>query len=453
MKQASLRTRLILVASAFVTLIWFFAIVIVAVNLKWFLDRLIDLELERDMRLASHLYEIIQPNVDGPSLEAIQHLYQDVGMITTLQGTWGFKTFFSDGRVILGSEHVPDFPLPASAGFSDIEVDGETWRLYTREIEADIWTVLVANKSGATTLILRNLSSVPWFLLLILPLTILAAIYGIRRATRPVIELERTVRERSPRSLDPLDASQVPVEIEPLVNAVNQLLERVRKLVQHEHRFVANAAHELQTPLAAMKTELQNCMAQTDDAEVVRTLARLEARVNRSVYSVKQLLTLARLDPDTPLALNDSVDLERVVYDELAARGDDLLRLGLDCEVDCADAQLAGCNGELVKILVRNLVENALKYSTEGSDVDIGVLRRGDTLRLRVANDCAPLRPEALQQLRESFFRVPGNGSTGVGLGLAIVDRIAALHGGSVDFQYRRDNQGLAVTVSFPTAA
>ena len=260
------------------------------------------------------------------------------------------------------------------------------------------------------------------------------------------------MRRRSPRSLDPLDDAELPVEVEPLVSAVNQLLARVQKLVSHEQRFVANAAHELQTPLAAMKTELQNCQQQVDDPDLLRTLARLEQRVNRSVYSVKQLLTLARLDPDTPLHRQDSVNIEHLVFDELAALGDELLRLSLGYQVDCEGATLAPCNGELVNILVRNLVENAVKYATRGSDIDISCRHHKGTLVLRVANDCAPLAPQTMQQLRDSFFRVPGNDATGVGLGLAIVDRIAALHGGSLDFQYRRGNEGLAVTVAFPTA-
>ena len=453
MKRTSLRTRLIVVSTAFVTLIWLSAIVIVAFNLKWFLDRIIDIELERDMQLANHLYALISESIDSPSLDAIENLYKDVGMISALQGEWGFRVFYEDGRSLLASVHVPDFPRPQQEGFSNLEVDGELWRLYARTLEENIWTVLVANKSGANSLILQNLSPTPWFLLLILPVTIFAAVYGIHRATQPIKAMESTVRQRSPRSLDPLDAGSVPVEIEPLVGAVNQLLERVRNLVRHEQRFVANAAHELQTPLAAMKTELQNCIAQTEDEELAFTLARLEKRLNRSVYSVKQLLTLARLDPDAPLQRIDTANLEHIVYDELAAQGDNLLRLNLETEVRCNAPPLTHCNNDLVTIAVRNLVENAIKYATKGTRIEIDTQRQRNGISLRVANDCAPMTLETMQQLRDSFFRVTGNDATGVGLGLAIVDRIATLHSGSLDFQYRKGEEGLAVTVQFSDAS
>lgn len=449
MSKASLRTRLIFIASAFVTLIWLSAIVIVAFNLKLFLDRLIDIELERDMRLSRHLYQIIAPNLD-PDLKGLEALHNDVGIISSLQGEWGFKTYSSDGELYFGSTHVPDFPLPREEGFFDMTFDGEVWRVHAQRMDDDIWTVVTANKSGANRLVLQNLSPTPWFLLLILPLTVLAAIYGIHRATRPIVELEQTVRQRSPRSLEPLAQDNVPVEVEPLVSAVNQLLARVQKLVDHEHRFVANAAHELQTPLAAMKTELQNSRHQTDDPALTETLARLERRVNRSVYSVKQLLTLARLDPEAPLTRDDSANIEHIVFDELAACGDDLLRNNLATDVRCAGATLARCNRELVVILVRNLVENAIKYALPDSEIEISADTDDGALTLCVANDCAPMPVATMQQLRDSFFRVPGNDATGVGLGLAIVDRIANLHGGGVDFRYRNGEDGLAVTVVFP---
>lgn len=448
MNKTSLRTRLILVSSLFVTIIWLLAITIVAFNLKWFLDRIIDVELERDMRLSAHLYEIIRPSV-SISLDALEGLHKDVGMITALQGEWAFKAYSDEGKLALASANAPDFPLPAEQGFNDIRIDGELWRVYTKQIDDDVWIVLVANKSGANSVILNNLSPAPWFLLLILPLTILAVIYGIHRGTRPIVDLERRVRQRSPRSLEPLDAGNVPVEVEPLVNAVNQLLGRVQDLVIHEHRFVANAAHELQTPLAAMKTELQNCQNQTQDPALSKTLTRLEHRVNRSVYSVKQLLTLARLDPELPLQREDRVNLEHIVYDELAALGDDLLSLKLECNVQCKAEELSACNKELITILVRNLVENAIKYATPGTDIEIRTEIAMGKTKLRVANNCPPMTPATMQQLRDSFFRVPGNDATGVGLGLAIVDRIASLHDGKLDFQYRRGQQGLAVTVTF----
>ena len=449
MSKASLRTQLAFIASAFVTLIWFSAIVIVAFNLKWFLDRLIDVELERDMRLSHHLYQIMGPSLD-PDLKALEALHNDVGLITSLQGEWGFKAYSNQGEVYFASMNAPVFPKPEEEGFFDLEADGEIWRIHAQQMEDDIWMVVTANKSGANRLVLQNLSPTPWFLLLILPLTVLAAIYGIHRATRPIVELEQTVRQRSPRSLEPLAQDNLPVEVEPLVSAVNQLLSRVQKLVDHEHRFVANAAHELQTPLAAMKTELQNSRHLSEDPALTETLTRLERRVNRSVYSVKQLLTLARLDPEAPLKRDDSANLEHIVYDELAACGDDLLRNNLATAVQSENANLPRCNRELVVILVRNLVENAIKYALPDSEIEITAETGGGELTLRVANDCAPMSGATMQQLRDSFFRVPGNDATGVGLGLAIVDRIAHLHGGTLDFRYREGQQGLAVTVTFP---
>jgi len=440
--RSSLRTQLIVSSTVFVTVIWLFATIVVAFNLRWFLSQLVDLELQRDMQLSKHLYEIISPAAPE-SRDQLEELFEDVQMMTSLEGEWGFKVFSLGSNYITGSRHVPDFPAPTQEGFFDLILDGELWRAYAKKVDDSIWTVLLANKSGANMIILQNLNPTPWFLLLIIPLTIIAAVYGINRATRPIVNIERSVRQRSPRSLEPLAYGDIPVEVEPLVNAVNQLLGRVKNLVDHEHRFVANAAHELQTPLAAMKTELQNCLALDPPEDIASTLQRLEQRVNRSVYSVKQLLTLARLDPDAPLQKNDSVNVEHLVYDELAALGDDILRFDLNCRVECSKVVIENCNAELLKILVRNLLENAIKYATGHSEIEIVSNAHNGRVSLRVANDCAPLSPQQMAQLRDSFFRVPGNDATGVGETSA-----ATRHGGPVSCAKRGQWRGSIIQPS-----
>nr|WP_277602471.1 ATP-binding protein [Parahaliea mediterranea] len=222
--------------------------------------------------------------------------------------------------------------------------------------------------------------------------------------------------------------ASVPAELDPVVAALNDLLERLAAALESEQRFTANAAHELTTPLAAIKTEVQLCQRLLTDAQARPMLERIAARVDRAHHTVEQLLTLARLDPASPLP-DAPVAMARLLREVVAETAHLAAERGLALRLERVDAATVGGNEEALAILLRNVLVNALRYATDGSEVEVTLVREAGAVTLSVSNDCEPLAADEFQRLTRRFYRVPGSRGLGAGLGLSIAARVADLHG------------------------
>jgi signal transduction histidine kinase len=271
---------------------------------------------------------------------------------------------------------------------------------------------------------------------------------GVVRGLQPLRNLARQIAERSPELLNPVESDQVPVEMQDVVAALNDLLARLALTLEGEQRFTANAAHELVTPLAAIKTEVQLCQRQMQDDVGRAMLGRIAQRVDRAIHSVEQLLTLARVDPDAPVVLEE-VDLRVLLTDVVAESAHLASDRGLEIEIPSGDPLPLQANGEALSILLRNLLVNAFRYAREGSAVAIR-LREEGPIELEICNDCEPLSGDEFDQICERFYRVPGSNGLGAGLGLSIVSRIAEQHGADFSVGPRADGSGFCARLRFP---
>ncbi|OYU78529.1 MAG: two-component sensor histidine kinase, partial [Burkholderiales bacterium PBB5] len=274
--------------------------------------------------------------------------------------------------------------------------------------------------------------------------------WAVRPGIAPLRSRSRTWAERPPQAVAPVQVDDAPAEMQPLVAALNQLLERIGAMVVAERRFTADAAHELRTPIAAIRTQAQVALAEADVAARSHALRATLAGCDRATRLVEQLLTLSRLEagaapPMTPI---DLAALAQRVVAELApgaiARGQ---TLGLDVP---AGATLVPGNEALLSALLRNLVDNALRYSPDGAEVRVALARRDRQVQLLVDDSGPGLAEADLARLGERFFRVLGSGQSGSGLGWSIVRRIAAAHGATVAVGRSAALGGLAVTVGWP---
>jgi two-component system sensor histidine kinase QseC len=242
-----------------------------------------------------------------------------------------------------------------------------------------------------------------------------------------------------------------PTELQPVVDGLNGLFERIAALVESERRFTADAAHELRTPIAAIRTQAQVALAEADDAARRHALQSTLAGCDRATRLVEQLLTLSRVEAgEAPArAALDLSALARQQVAELAPKAIDRgQRLELQADAPCT---VQG-DTTLLAVLVRNLVDNALRYSPPGAQVQVAVQSQGGRVQLRVQDSGPGLPPEALARLGERFFRVLGTGQGGSGLGWSIVRRIAAVHGAQVQAGASAALGGLDVTVDLPAA-
>ena len=371
-----------------------------------------------------------------------------------------------DGRLRARSTDAPEEPLaPAGVqGLSEQRLAGKRWRVFTAE-QADARgsaiTVHVAEQLSARRhVLLASLRGTLLPLLLVLPLLAVGVGWTVRRALRPLHALGHRVAARSPRALDALPQDGVPAEVQPLVHALNGLLGRVAEQVAGERRFTADAAHELRTPIAAIRMQAQVAQGATQDEERRAALDATIAGCDRATRLVDQLLQLARLEADAvdtqPAAGRDiptdltavAARLVRELSDAARARGQ---QIRLECPPRPVDVPMSAA---LTAVLLRNLLDNALRYGPDGGKVAVQLLPAQATHGVRLCvEDAGPGLSDAdLARLGERFFRVLGSGQSGSGLGWSIVRRLARLHALQLHIDRSPALGGLRVTVDWPRA-
>jgi two-component system sensor histidine kinase QseC len=387
-------------------------------------------------------------------LLAITHDNEDdladiVARLETVRGTEDniyeppleFQIGLGDGSILARSPDAPELPILGVADYSDIIRHDAAWRVLNRVSEDGRYRVQVAQAIGLrdrAALEVAVQTVLP--LILIVPVLILFIYLSIRRTLRPLEQLADEVAARSPDNLAPLASRRVPTEAQPLLNAINRLFRRVERTLDNERRFTADAAHELRTPLAALKVQTQVARLSGDSPVREHALQQIEVGVDRAGRLVEQLLRLARLDPLNQPPHTVPVDLGRLVNEAVAALPErDRIVLPATSAVVLGDP-------DLLQIALRNLIDNALRYTAPDRTVEIVIDSGVDNCSLTV-NDHGPGVPETmLARLGERFFRGQPGKTEGNGLGLAIVARIAELHAARLRLA-NRPQGGLSVSL------
>jgi two-component system, OmpR family, sensor kinase len=349
----------------------------------------------------------------------------------------------------------PDAGLPESAelGFRTVRGPSGGWRVYSALLGAQVIQVaqpLRVREELAFAAASRTLAP----LLVVLPLLAVLVWRIVGRGLAPLDRLAGAAASRTPAALDPFPDAGVPEEALPLVRALNALLGRLRAALAAQRAFVADAAHELRTPLAALKLQAQLARRASDDAERAAALGELEAGLDRATHVVRQLLTLAGLEPGGPAApARAPVRLGELVRQAVA----DHARLAEEGAVDLGatrvlDDAVALGDAAALRTLVANLVDNAVRYTPAGGRVDVAAGIEGGRPYVEVA-DSGPGIPEAeRKRVFDRFYRLPGKAPPGSGLGLAIVSAIADRHAAAVTLG-DTPGGGLTARVLFPALA
>jgi signal transduction histidine kinase len=355
-------------------------------------------------------------------------------------------------KLVAALENSPHFEAPSKEGFYfQRDPSGEGgWRVLARRDEGSgLWLLVGIDLDKSRWAIYGVFGRAVFPLLIVLPLTVLILYFGVSRGLRPLQILANQISQRNPRLLEPIPQADVPAEIEPVVDSLNQLLRRLGEALESEQRFTANAAHELMTPLAAIKTEVQLCQRQVSDDDSRRMLERIVSRVDRATHTVQQLLVLARLDPEAEREMQ-RVDLHHVVVEALAETAHVAAERGITVDIAEGSPLYIEGNEASLAIMCRNLLSNAFRYACASSEVQVSLQRKpAAAVSLRICNDCAVITEEQFAHLQDRFYRVPGSDGVGAGLGLSIVARVVQLHRAAMQLGPWQDGRGFAVAVDF----
>jgi two-component system sensor histidine kinase TctE len=361
----------------------------------------------------------------------------------------------ADGARIAGDAALP--AAAASAGaYRDAQLDGGAVRIARLATRIDGHAVTI---DVASTMHKRRALADEMVVDVILPQLVLILIAGIivwvgvARGLKPLAQLQRAVAARSHRDLSPVDVPDVPREVHPLVRAVNDLMARLDEVLGLTNRFVADAAHELRTPVAGMKAHVELALREEDPQEVRRSLAQLYVGIERMSHLVAQLLSLARNEPTAVKQLELApVDLARLAFDVTTEWVPQAYRRHIDLGFDGArEGVMVAGDAQRLAELLNNLVDNAIRYSRDGGGVTVRVAAAPQP-RVSVSDDGPTIPVPERERVFERFHRLLGTRAAGSGLGLAIVREIATLHGATIVLDDDIDGVGNTFTVSFPGA-
>jgi two-component system sensor histidine kinase QseC len=362
-----------------------------------------------------------------------------------------FAIYASDGKMLLNDgENGRDIPYHYRRdGFTDgrLKDDNDAWRFLWLTAPNGKYRIVVGQEweyrqEMALDIVTSQLT--PW--LVALPLMLLLLIVLLARELRPLKNLALTLRRRSPDATDRLATDGLPTEVRPLLDALNHLFARTQEMMTRERRFTSDAAHELRSPLTALKVQTEVAQLSLDDPEAqAKALNQLHAGIDRASRLVDQLLTLSRLDSLENLDDVQTIAMADLLQSSVMDSYYSAQQAGIELRLNIHAPQVARAGQPLLlSLLVRNLLDNAVRYSPRGSVVDVTLDAQSFTVR-----DNGPgISPDALARIGERFYRPPGQEQTGSGLGLSIVKRIATLHGMRVTLANAREG-GFEVRVSW----
>ncbi|MCG2634812.1 MAG: ATP-binding protein [Gammaproteobacteria bacterium] len=446
----SIRSRLLLILLGVLLVVWVGAVLLGYQTVLTQIHNRADAQLSQTARLVTAQ---LSHELDESGLDLFQ---REVDMLLAVERhlhryetELAIQIFGPDGSMVFRTLNSPvDALSRLNEGFEDRVHDGQQWRTYSYTHPRQLVKVELAENYRNRQRVSQSMAQAAMLpLLAALPVMGLLIWTGLGRGLAPLSKLAESVAERVPDSLHPFDPQRAPSEVKPLIGALNGLLERLSQALAKERDFTADAAHELRTPLAAIRTQAQVAMRAKEDAVQHHALGQVLAGVDRAAHLIEQLLVLARLDgAEQPSDALCTAPLRGTLIETLAelapqadARQVQLeLEEGGEIQVLCSEAELT--------ILCRNLVENAIKYSPAGGRVELAVGSGGGGGWLRVKDSGPGITASERQRVFDRFYRKVGSAEPGSGLGLAIVQSICRRCGATIQLS---DGHGLEVRVRF----
>ncbi|WP_449427109.1 sensor histidine kinase [Rhodanobacter umsongensis] len=369
----------------------------------------------------------------------------------------GFQIFDHSRRVVLATANLASLPPPAigDANLQDVQQGGYRWRVFTLHDSADGIVIRTAERYDSR----HDITHAVWLehslpLLISLPLLALLVGWAVRHGLRPLKALARTLSVREPGSREPVVLHDAPLELQPVLTALNGQLVRMEDALERERRFSADVAHELRTPLASAMINIESAMTTTDPVEVHATLASAQHGVAALARRIEQLLALARLESGAASGQHAAIDLVAIAMDVVEELAPVIAESGVELSVarHAPHVIIPGYEAAIAALL-RNLLENALRHVPAGGQVQLSIDRDEHNALIDVIDDGPGIPAERRASVFARFHREAGGRGDGYGLGLSIVQRAAQLHGATIELLDSPYGQGLRVHVAIPLSS
>jgi two-component system OmpR family sensor kinase len=353
------------------------------------------------------------------------------------------------GKLVYTSDQLPVLPPRVQGGYSSIDTADNSWRIFNMESHG--YTIQVAQSQSARHALAAGAAGRTMIPILLLIAALGAVIwFTIGRGLRPLNKVAVAVEQRSASALQPLSSADLPAEVRPLVVALNHLLGRLEGALVTHRTFIADAAHELRTPLAAVQLQIQIARRARTDEERADALGHLEDGVKRSIHLVEQLLTLAREAPDLVERNTGPVELAQLARQAVADHVSLAEAKDIDIGVESERPVWVTGNQEALRAMLGNLIDNAIRYIQCGGKIDVGARSQGNEVVLTVTDNGPGIAADFRERAFDRFWRGEGTREIGSGLGLAIVKNVVDHHGATVSLEPAEHDRGLRVMVRFP---
>jgi len=439
-QRTSLKQRLLALVLAVITLVWLGATAFTFHEAREEFDEMLDAHLAQ---AASLLAAQSSHEIDEIETEHAPLLHKYSLRVA-------FQVWENGRQLRLHSANAPQEHMTnKERGFSDSTFGGQRWRVFSTWNEDGEYLIQVAERTDMREELARDIAgNLLRPLLISLPLLALLLWIAVLRGLRPLDKLTREVEQREPDNLAALDASTAPREVVPLIERLNRLFARIDASMQKERRFTADAAHELRTPVAAIKAQAQVARAASGEAERIHALDNAIIGCDRAAHLIDQLLTLARVDTlDRSVA--EPCRLRELATEMIATLAPAALEKSVRFELLASDEATVRGNPGLLRVLLRNLLDNSMRHTPPGTTVRVSIAHEPGAVCLSVSDNGPGIPKQERAKVLERFYRPLGTQASGSGLGLSIVKRIAEVHDATLQILPANEGPGLRVTVSF----
>jgi two-component system sensor histidine kinase QseC len=464
----SIRRRLLITLLLAISLVSGTTVVLSYLDAQHEVQELFDAELAQSAKV---LQALLLPQLmqgDKAQLKTLRYLTQNLPPVifesTDGPGLYGheyerkiaFQVWSRDKKLVMKSVSAPEEPLSVAGletfnrGYSDEYVQESLWRVFKLWDKGEHFLIQVAEHYDVRKELTEDISGK-----LIAPALIALPVLGILiwmavgRGLVPVQQVAEEVTRRDPHNLQAMRVGSVPVEIRPLVTELNELFAQLQHAFERERRFTDDAAHELRTPLASVKTQAQVALRSTELSEQQKALRHVISGVDRATHLLEQMLILARLNPEAKTLKHEDIFLRALAAEVIAQIAPAALKKDIHLELSGDEHALVIADATSLSILIRNLVDNAVRYTPQGGKVNISIGKESGKTVLTIADNGPGISAELQGRVFDRFFRVVGNHTQGCGLGLAIVKQIADLFNITMEIRNNDESHGLIVRAKF----